>query len=123
MLTGRAAMEARKGPLMLRLRVGVRLVAILYGMRDGRTAYWYLTGFDTGAAEMSPGTLLMARAAELAGGRAHRGGHAPRRRQVQTSLGGPPALEPLSYVVPAGERSYGVTRERESSDSGSARGP
>lgn len=61
-----ARLQARKGLLMLRLRVGGRLVAILYGMRDRRTAYWYLTRFDTGAAEMSPGTLLIARAAELA---------------------------------------------------------
>ena len=35
-------------------------------MRDRRTAYWYLTVFDPGAAEMSPGTLLFARGAELA---------------------------------------------------------
>jgi CelD/BcsL family acetyltransferase involved in cellulose biosynthesis len=58
--------QARRELLVLRLRVGGRLVAILYGMRDRRAAYWYLTGFDPGMADMSPGTLLIARGAELA---------------------------------------------------------
>jgi CelD/BcsL family acetyltransferase involved in cellulose biosynthesis len=61
-----ACLQARNGLLTLRLRVGGHLVAFLYGMRDHRTAYWYLAGFDPEAAEMSPGTLLMARGAELA---------------------------------------------------------
>jgi CelD/BcsL family acetyltransferase involved in cellulose biosynthesis len=58
--------QSRGCLLLLRLRVGGRLVAILYGMRDHRAAYWYLTGFDPEMSEMSPGTLLLARAAELA---------------------------------------------------------
>ena len=55
--------------LVMGLTIDSRLVAVFYGFVDNQTVYYYAGGFDPEFASCSPGTLLIARAIELAGRR------------------------------------------------------
>ena len=51
---------------MYGLRVGDRIVAVFYGLADGRRVYYYLGGFDPAHRDLSPGTLLIGHAIDAA---------------------------------------------------------
>ncbi len=53
---------------MYGLRVGGRVVAVLYGLADRRRVYYYLGGFDPAYDRLSPGTLLIGHAVDAAAG-------------------------------------------------------
>jgi CelD/BcsL family acetyltransferase involved in cellulose biosynthesis len=48
------------------LRIDGRIIAVLYGMHAHRRTYFYLSGFDSEFARLSPGTLIVAAAIEHA---------------------------------------------------------